>query len=162
VLQEINASPGDLGPVFDAMLEKAIRLCEAEFGTLRTWDGERFHLGAAHGDPPLIEWTKRRSPFTPIGDGPLMRIVRGEEVVHITEDQLAAHQTSFGFGAMAAAIGFRSGIAVALRKDAMLLGTISVYRKNEVRAFTEKQVALLQNFAGQAVIAMENARLINE
>ena len=157
-----QSSPGNLAPVFDAMLEKAIRLCQAEFGTLRTWDGERFHLGAAHGDPRLIEWTRRHGPFTPDGDAPLARIVRGEEVVRITDDQLAAYQTSSGFGAMAAAIGFRSGITLALRKDATLLGTITVYRKNEDRPFTDKQVALLQNFAAQAVIAMENARLLEE
>jgi GAF domain-containing protein len=71
VLQVINASPGDLSPVFDAMLEKAIRLCEAEFGTLRTWDGQRFHLGAARGDQRLIEWTQRHGPFTPDDDAPL-------------------------------------------------------------------------------------------
>ena len=159
----INASPGDLAPVFEAMLEKAIRLCEAEFGTLRTWDGDRFHLGAAHGDPEPIEWTKRQRPFTPInGNFPLGRIVRGAEIVRITDALLASYQTSSGFGAMAAAIGFRSGIAVALRKDATLLGAISVYRKNEVRPFTDKQIALLQNFAAQAVIAMENARLLDE
>src|SRR5262249_13242000 len=109
-----------------------------------------------------IEWTRRHSPFAPIGDGPLARIVRGEEVVHLTEDQLAVYQTSFGFGAMAAVIGFRSGISVALRKDAILLGVISVYRKNEVRAFTDKQAALLQDFAAQGVMARENARLLNE
>src|SRR5262249_52372954 len=123
VLGVINASPGNLTPVFEEMLEKAIRLCEAEFGTLRTWDGERFHPGAARGDTQLIEWTRRQRPFTPPinGDFPLGRIVRGEEVVRITADQLAritadelaVHQPSSGFGAMAAAIGFRSGIAVA-------------------------------------------------
>jgi GAF domain-containing protein len=175
VLQVINASPGNLAPVFDAMLEKVIRLCEAEFGTLRTWDGERFHHGAAHGDPQLIEWSRRQRPFTPDGDGSLGRIVRGEEVVRITDDQLAAYQTSRGvetsgepprwdrlrFGALVAAIGLRSGITLALRKDATLLGTITVYRKND-RPFTDKQIALLQNFAAQAVIAMENARLLTE
>jgi GAF domain-containing protein/nitrogen-specific signal transduction histidine kinase len=162
VLQVINSSPGNLGPVFDAMLEKSIRLCEAELGTLRTWDGERFHLGAAHGDPQLIEWTRRQRPFVPTGDGPLARIVRGDEIVHLTEDLLAANQTSSGFWEMAAAMRYRSGIAVALRKDTTLLGAISVYRKNEARPFTDKQIALLQNFAAQAVIAMENARLLNE
>jgi GAF domain-containing protein len=162
VLQVINSSPRDLAPVFDAMLERALRLCGAELGTLRTWDGERFHLGAANGDPQLIEWTRQQRPFVPTtGDGPLARIVRGEEVVHLTEDQLA-NQTSLGFWTVAAAIGFRSGITVALRKDAKLLGAISVWRKNEVRAFTDKQIAVLQNFAAQAVIAMENARLITE
>ena len=90
------------------------------------------------------------------------RIVRGEEVVHLTEDLLAANQTSLGFWEMAAAMRYRSGIAVALRKDATLLGSITVYCKNEVRPFTDKQIALLQNFAAQAVIAMENARLLYE
>ena len=164
VLQVINASPGNLTPVFDAMLEKAIRLCEAEFGILRTWDEERLHLVAARGDPQLIEWTRRRGPFRPDDDdSPLGRIVSGEQVVH-TADALAegAYQTSAGFRAMVDATGFRSGVTLALRKDAALLGTVTVYRIGEVRPFTDKQVALLQNFAAQAVIAMENARLLNE
>jgi signal transduction histidine kinase len=165
VLQVINSSPGDLAPVFDTMLEKAIRSCEAEFGILRTWDEGLFHLVAARGDQRLIEWTRRRGPFRPDDDDdtPLGRIVRGEEVVRIA-DVLAepAYQTSVGFRAMADASGFRSGITLALRKDAALLGTITVYRKKGIRPFTDKQIALLQNFAAQAVIAMENARLLNE
>ncbi len=165
VLQVINANPGNLAPVFDTMLEKAIRLCEAEFGILRTWDEERFHLVAAHGDPRLIEWARGRGSFRPDDDddSPLGRIVRGEQIVH-SADALAeaAYHTSAGFRAMVDAIGFRSGVTLALRKDAALLGVVTVYRKGEVRPFTEKQIALLQNFATQGVIAMENARLLGE
>ena len=79
VLQVINSSPGDLAPVFDAMLEKATRLCEAPFGHLRTWDGERFHLGAAHGEPEFC------GPIRPDRDASLGRILAGERVVHFAD-----------------------------------------------------------------------------
>jgi adenylate cyclase len=163
VLQVINASPGDLAPVFDAMLEKATRLCEAPFGVLRTWDGERFHLIAAQGDPKFTERAWKHGPWTPADDSsPAGRIVRGEEVVRFTD---APGEEAYGrfsdFRAFVEASGMRSGVTVALRKDGALLGTVTVYRR-EVRPFTDKQIALLQNFAAQAVIAMENARLITE
>src|SRR5467141_5266456 len=83
VLGVINSSPGDLAPVFDAMLEKATRLCDAPFGILRTWDGERFHFGAVHGEPRLSDWVRQRGPVRPDRDGgPLGRILAGERVVH--------------------------------------------------------------------------------
>jgi adenylate cyclase len=162
VLGVINSAPGNLAPVFNAMLERATRLCEAPFGHLRTWDGERFHLGAVHGEPRFCDWFRQRGPIRPDRDAPLGRILAGERVVRFTDvpgDE--GYQTSAGFRDMAEASGVRSAIWVALHKDDDLLGTITVYRQ-EVRPFSEKQIALLQNFAAQAVIAMENARLLGE
>src|SRR5215813_3268966 len=163
VLGVINSSPGDLAPVFDAMLEKATRLCEAPFGILRTWDGERFHFGGVHGDSRFCDWVRQRGPIRTDSDASLLgRIQAGERLVHITDAQNdEAYRASAGFREMAEASGIRSAITVTLHKDDTLLGIITVYRQ-EVRPFSAKQIALLQNFAAQAVIAMENARLLTE
>src|ERR1700736_103418 len=160
VLQVINSSPGDLAPVFDAVLEKATRICEAVFGVLLTWDGERIHRVAFRGVPPeLVEAV--REPMTPVPGTIADRLVRGERVI-ATADLREAEYTLSGPGAQAfVRHGARSCVHVALHKEERLLGSITVYRE-EVRPFTTTQIALLQNFAAQAVIAMDNARLLTE
>jgi len=162
VLQVINSSPGDLAPVFETMLREAIRLCDATFGHLRTYDGEGFPLAAVHGKPDLVELHQQRfRHFVPGPHNPISRLVRGERLIHIADAAAdEAYDNDPGWPQLVAT-GARSVLAVALRKDDALLGYINVYRE-AIGPFTDKQIALLQNFAAQAVIAMENARLLTE
>jgi len=162
VLQVINSSPGDLAPVFDAMLEKAMRLCEAAFGILLDYDGEKFRRAASCGVPDTArEFFARPIPPTP--GGALEELLGGATIVH-TRDLTDSEAYRTGDPArrfMGDTLGARTAAWIALRKDASLRGVFVIYRR-EVRPFSDNQIAVLQNFAAQAVIAMENARLLDE
>ena len=160
ILEIINSSPGDLTPVFDAMLEKATRLCEATCGQLATYDGEFFHFVAVHDSQEYADFLSKNPSIGPPGSD-IGRLIAGEDVVHRTDFGPEALPPTAHAKAFAELAGAKTSLMVALRKDSLLLGAVTVYRR-EARPFTDKQIALLQNFAAQAVIAMENARLLTE
>src|SRR5438309_11501497 len=162
VLQVINSSPGELAPVFKEMLEKATRVCDAPSGIFWTFDGEFSRAAALHGIPDAFaEYLREpiRLDFV-TGLGPLRQGERMAVIVDLAAEApyRAGNPQRRAFVDLGQA---RSAVRVPLVKDSRLLGIFTVYRQ-EVRPFTDKQIGLLQNFAAQAVIAMENARLITE
>ena len=165
VLQVISGSPGDLQPVFEAMLENATRLCEAPFGTLLLRDGEVLRIAAGHVPPTGSALFEPGSELV-VADNPghpLVRVLSTKDIYHISD--LRTEPSYIGGNprvvAFVETVGARAALCVPMMKDDECVGAFVTCRQ-EVRPFTDKQIALVENFAAQAVIAIENARLLAE
>jgi GAF domain-containing protein len=161
VLQVISSSPGDLEPVFATMLENAVRICDATFGNIYRWDGKALHLVSSHNTPPAYAAYRRRVPMQ-FDQMPERMRQMIETRLPVQTETLALSETSSTITRAGVELGgIRTVLDVPMVKENELVGAFILSRR-EVRAFTDKQIALVMNFARQAAIAIENARLLKE